>query len=129
MSDEKKLTGPRNAGIILNGLEDGQLMIDMGVEFQRLGQQLLRIADHEGKAKGVLTLKIAMSAERGGVVQVATNIDVKEPKMARETSIRWILQDGNLSASNPRQTLLPLKEVSAPKAAVPHDAETGEVQG
>jgi hypothetical protein len=130
MSEEKKQSGPRNAGVILSGLEDGQLMIDLGVEFQRLGQQLMRIADHEGKAKGTLSLSLGMSAERGGVVTVHAAINVKEPKMARESSIRWLLPDGNLSASNPRQTLLPLKEVSAPRAAAPsHDEETGELRG
>lgn len=124
----KKASGPRNAGVILGTLEDGQLLIDLGVKFQRLGQELSRVADQAGKAKGTITLKINMSAESGGVVTIASDITVKEPQTPRQKSVRWLLSDGNLTNTNPKQTLLPLREVSGPEKRVQIDDETGEVR-
>ena len=127
--EKKKESGPRNAGVVLASLEDGQLLVDLGVKIQRLGQELGRVADHAGKSKGSIVLRLDMKAERGGVVTIHTDIKVTDPKPPREASIRWLLPDGNLSVSNPKQQLLPLREVPKAKDAVPHDAETGEVQG
>lgn len=106
----------RSFGQVLQSLEDGQLVDDLSIAIRDLNAKLQRQAEAQGKAKGELVLKIKLQADAGGTVQVDGEIVTKEPKPARARSVMWLTKDGNLSADNPRQTKLPLREIKAPEA-------------
>ena len=110
-------TSIRTFGQLVQSLEDGQLVADLGDKLQDLNGKIARSAESIGKAKGELTLKIKLNAEIGGTVQIDSEITVKEPKMPRARSVMWLNKDNNLSAENPKQTKLPLREVPPAAAA------------
>lgn len=120
----------RGFGLLIQQLEDGQLVDDLGTKLQELNTKLARQAAARGKAKGELILKLKLSADEGGTVQIDGEITMKEPKPARQRTVLWLAKGDVLATENPRQVKLPLKEVPAARAAraVPHDAETGEVR-
>jgi hypothetical protein len=120
----------RNFGQLLQGLEGGQLLVDLGDKLAELNGKLVRVAGAQGKAKGELVLKVKLNADAGGTVQIDAEITCKEPKLVRERTVLWLTQDAILTPDNPKQVKLALREVAAPKAAraVPaYDRETGEV--
>ena len=108
----------RSFGALIQSLEDGQLVSDLGDQLQALNEKLARVAESTGKAKGELHLKLKLSADAGGTVQLDAEIVCKEPKAGRARSVLWLTKDNNLSGENPKQTKLPLREVPvADKAA------------
>lgn len=118
----------RGFGHLLQDLEGGQLMSDLGDKLQELNWKILRCADAQGKAKGELILKVKLNADHGGAVNVDAEIAIKEPKLTRERTVLWLTKDATLTGDNPKQTKLPLREVPAVKVPreVPNDAQTGE---
>lgn len=106
----------RNFGGLLQNLEDGKLIADLGVELEGLNAKLLRETQGGGKAKGELRLTLKLAADGAGIVQIDGEITVKAPKPARQRSVMWMTKEGSLATENPRQTKLPLREVAPPPA-------------
>jgi hypothetical protein len=113
------------AGLVGN-LEDGQLANDLGDALHRLNLQILKQAEAVGKAKSEITLKLKLSADSGGTVQIDADFKVKEPQPVRARSVHWLSKEGHLCTSNPKQTKLPLREVPRAPAAKQPGQATGE---
>jgi hypothetical protein len=131
---------PKAFGVIFSQLEDGQLSLDATTRLAELCAELSRQADATGKAKGTLTLKLKITAERGGVVDIDADVAIVKPKLPRHRSVMWVNPKGALSNENPKQLSLGVRDVSRPaeekprdvpgtKAATAHNVETGEVAG
>ena len=131
---------PKAFGVIFSQLEDGQLQLDATARLAELCAELSRQADATGgKVKGTFTLKIKIAAERGGVVDIDSDIAIVKPKAPRHRSVMWLNAKGALSNENPKQLSLGVRDVSKPAEApreapapkdraVGHDEETGEIQ-
>ena len=105
----------RGFGQLLQNLEDGQLLVDLGDKLQRLNDELSKQAENVGKAKGELTLKLKLSCDQGGTVMIDSDIVVKEPKAPRARTVCWMTKGNVLANENPKQTKLPLREVTFSK--------------
>lgn len=116
----------RHFGGLLQTLEDGQLMNDLGDKLAELNGKLQRHAAAMGKAKGELRLTLKMAADGQGIVQIDGEIVTKEPKPARSRSVLWLSKEGNLTPENPRQTKLALREVSKPSEPIDAGAESAK---
>jgi hypothetical protein len=114
---ENKDEGVRGFGPLLAALEEGSLHEDASVQLRDLNAKLMLHAEHYGKGVGLITLKIKLTASRGGSVDIDGDVTTKAPKAVRSRSVMWFTKGGNLSAKNPRQQELPLRDVSAPKTA------------
>lgn len=76
--------------------------------------ELVRSVDEHRKAGSiVLTIKVAPNND-GQTVTVTDKLKVTAPEGDRGAAIFFVDGDGNLSRRNPRQTELPLREVSRP---------------
>jgi hypothetical protein len=106
----------RSFGALMQSLEDGQLHADLSDKLHELNGKLVRHAESTGKAKGELVLKLKFNADNGGTVEIDCDLTIKEPKPARSRSVMWLTKESHLSAENPKQTKLPLREVAQPKA-------------
>jgi len=106
---------PKGFGLFLTQLEDGRLQSDATTRLAELCTELSRQADATGgKVKGSFTLKIKMTAERGGVVDIDSDIVIVKPKPPRLRSVMWLNARGALSNENPKQMHLGLRDVSGP---------------
>ena len=106
--------GPRGFAVLLQQVDEGQLHTDASKELHRVTKELLEWArTYQRDAKGSLTLTIGLNVDPSGVVDVVGDIKAKVPAPRRQRSTMWITKGGNLSAENPRQQKLPLREVPA----------------
>lgn len=112
-TDEKKQGGPRNFGVFLAQLEDGQFLADIGEEVHRAHGDLAKLAEHHNKARGKVTLELEITHNANGVVDVIAGYKIALPKTKRERSTFWTTADGNLDNKNPKQAALPFKDVNA----------------
>lgn len=99
-------------GDIINQLEDGQFSQDLHNAARDLVLYLEEVAHQTGgKAKGTINLKLVFSKE-DNALRIASDLDVKKPKMPRVKSIAWTDQNGNLSRFPPQQLqMLNIKSV------------------
>jgi hypothetical protein len=108
----------RNFGGLLQSLEDGQLLVDLGRKLDELTIKMMLEANATGSATGELRLTVKLKADGHGIVQADSKIDMKEPKPARAKSVLWMTLEGKLTAENPKQIKLPLREVVRPENPV-----------
>lgn len=108
-----KEEGPHSFSRFLAELGDGDAEGEISYQLHELGKRLQEHAHARGdKVKGALTLKFGFVAEPSGVVGIAYDIVVKEPKRRLAPAVMWLTKGGNLSPFNPKQQKLPLREVS-----------------
>ena len=112
---DKPEEGARSYATLVGQLGEGTLNAELSEDLHALVKRLEAHAYDFGKAKGVITLALAVEIDREGVVTVDPDIKVKAPKPARRKGRYWLTPGGNLTPDNPKQTQLPLREV--PKAA------------
>jgi hypothetical protein len=113
--------GIRSAAVFLTHVADGTCHADLSRELRDLGMRLVEEAQRrDAKVKGELVLKLSFTTSPGvaGVTEVAYDIKVKVPPAKRPTGTMWITRAGNFSQENPRQTVLPLREVGGGPAPV-----------
>lgn len=121
-AEEAKDEGPRNFGVFLSHVDDGDAVIACSQEMHDLMVALSEEADRtQGTAKGALTLKLDFKVEHSGVVGVTYSIATKEPTPARGGSVFWLSGGKNLVVENPRQKKLPF-DVSRPAVEETRDA-------
>lgn len=108
----------RSFSALLNGLEDGNLVIDLTNKIQELNAKLAEEALNAGEARGELMLKLKCSCDQGGTVSIECEVKLTEPKPKRQRTVLWLDAHHKLVARNPRQQLLPLREVPAPKPPI-----------
>ena len=95
----------------------GDFLAEIGTELKSVNEKLSTLASQNGKAKGEITIKLAIKHEANGVVEVHPDLKVKLPSVVRGKSVFWATEGGGLAANDPRQQSLPLREVPAPAAA------------
>lgn len=105
--------GPRSFSTLLGQLADGEAERDLSEQLLELTKKIQDEALARGsEAKGALSLKIAITADHKGVATVTYVVDVKHPKRRTSAQLYWLTKGGNLTPENPRQTKLPLRDVS-----------------
>lgn len=113
--------GPRSFSTLLGQLADGEAERDLSEQLLELTKKIQDEALARGdEAKGSLSLKIVITADHKGVATVTYTVDVKHPKRKTSAALYWLTKAGNLTPENPRQTKLPLRDVSS--ARVVRDA-------
>jgi hypothetical protein len=113
--DDQPLTDPiRPFTATLAMLEGGQFQHDAADQLRDLCAALSEHDAQHGKAKGVLTITLNFSME-GGVVDAVADLKVKAPKLKREKTIFWLDRNNGLTQQNPKQTVMDLRSVPAPK--------------
>lgn len=110
---------PRSFGHFFGMLDDEQAQATASRELHDLLKVLREeaVARH-GTVKGTLTLKIDLKCDELEQVEATYAIDTKEPKRKSSKSLYWLDRKGFLTVENPRQQVLPLREVSAQGAAL-----------
>ncbi len=89
----------------------GEFLSEMGETLRDTNDKLSSIAARGSKAKGVVTITLAITHEESGLVTVQPDLKVKLPPTVRAKAVFWADADGTLVNKDPRQTELPLREV------------------
>lgn len=70
---------------------------------------------------GTLTLKVSIKPAAGDAVAITDDVTVKAPQADRGAALFFTDARGNLSRRNPRQTELPLRDLSRPDSKPAQD--------
>lgn len=114
--NEENETMPRSFAVFLTQCREGALHSEASAQLAKLLTEMKRVAQSAGKAKGVLTMTLAFELE-DGVVEVTGDVKTKEPKLPTGRAVFWLDESNHLVTENPRQTKLPIRDVSAPTTA------------
>lgn len=114
--------------LLLARLEGGLLHAELSGQLNELNGQLATLAAQNGKAKGAVTLKLSLTHQRNGMVEVTADVKTDAPKVPRESSIFFVTEGSNLSVDNPKQPSLPLRSVESPQAPPREVAGAGETR-
>lgn len=117
MDDTTDGGNPQAFLTLLRAAEDGTLLAELGDQLTELvGTLHQEQTARGGKPKGALSVTFAFSLDRDGIMDVAADVKVKEPKTERSRTIFYRLNDNTLSPNNPKQLTmdLPPREVAAP---------------
>lgn len=94
-------------------ITDTLRMIDNGVfidiSSDKLNQVIKRV-DETGKA-GKLTITLDIKPARAGAMNIVPNVTAKLPEAKADPTLLWITPDFNLTAENPNQQKLDLRQV------------------
>lgn len=99
----------RQATELIGALERGELAADLTEEIARVVQGCQEAAERTGKAKGLVTLKLAIEVE-GKTATIEGSIEGKPPKLPRERTLYFVSNDGTLSTEHPQQTDMFIRE-------------------
>lgn len=115
MAEEKI---PGFAGL-MQRLDEGAILAECSDELRRVTLELSELADATNSPrKGTLTLVLSITARPNATVDVHAEVKAKTPRAPRAGSTFWATAGGGLSAANPRQDRLPIRDVDAVKPAV-----------
>ena len=115
--------GARAVATSLLAWEEGEFHASISRELQQLNSKLREHAKLRGKANGEIVLTIKLDCDEYDVVGLTTSYKVKAPIPPRRKTTMWLTPGGNLTAANPKQTLLPLQAVPSPATAEDPDTE------
>ena len=116
MSNDEKdpKEGARSFAFMLHHINDGGFHSELSETLQKVIAQLRDHAEAHTVGKGSMTIKLNFTVEKDGIVSVDTDVATKLPKEKRGRSVFWTTEGNNLTAENPRQQRLPIRDVSAP---------------
>jgi hypothetical protein len=124
-NETRRGEGPRHFARFLEGLGDGDAVNELSEQLFKLTTKLQDESLARGdKVAGMLTFKLAISADPRGNVGMVYDIELKEPKPKRVPAIGWLTKGGNVTFEHPKQLKMPLHEVADPDD---YNLETGEV--
>lgn len=116
---------PRAFAEFLLKVADGDAHEQLSQDLFELSKVIVAQSRAQVKAvKGSLTLKINLVGD-GNVLDVSYEIDRKEPKPRRPTSVFWVDKFGNFAEHDPKQTELGFREVGRTRAAREAAEDTG----
>ncbi|MFC4668366.1 hypothetical protein ACFO5X_07365 [Seohaeicola nanhaiensis] len=75
-------------------------------------------ADHGGKPKGSLTLKLSYQLNKSGDVTISGEYEVKRPKVPPAAGVAYVGEDGQLTLHSPMLTRMTIRDATAPERAV-----------
>lgn len=115
--------GARSFSVLLQNIGEGTFHAELSETLHELNKKLAAHAYDNAKAKGSLTISLAIEVDREGLVTIVPDVKTKAPTPLRKKGRYWLTAGNNLSPENPKQQKLPLSEVPAPKTrdAVPGD--------
>jgi len=122
--------GSRSFAYIIQHVADGEAHREASAVLQELIKTISdRARLSNSDASGEMTVKFKLTVDPRGVADVVYDVSSKLPRVKKVASTMWVTRGGNLSVDSPRQTRLPLMDVSAPTNEVRNiDPETGEVR-
>ena len=102
----------RNFSTLLSSLEDGQLHSELS---EAITEVVAAIQDHARDIGGKPKIDFKMDS---GMIEIISDLKVSKPKPVRSKTMLWATPDNNLTARNPKQHELPLRDVTASSSAV-----------
>ena len=110
--------GARSFTRFMDLLDDGRAVPVISQQLQKLLVELKEQAEKNNTDKrGLLVLKLAFEVNEVGQVDVVYQCDTKAPTEKHGRSVYWLTEGANITADNPKQQRLPLRDVPAPKYA------------
>jgi hypothetical protein len=111
---EEKDEGPRSFAVFLRQIAGGDAEMEASAELQELIRNIRAQAAYNRKAiAGKFTIDLKIACDETGAATIGYEIKTKAPKPKTAPSIFWVTKSGNLTASNPRQMTLGVREVPA----------------
>ena len=105
--------GPRSFTRQLEQISNGDLVAAASSEMHELLKAIKNEALLRRRAvKGAFTLKLTFSVEPNGIVDINPSIQTKRADRKLARGMMHLTPGGNLTAENPRQAKLPLREVT-----------------
>ena len=125
---EEKYDVTRSFGTFMPHVDDGAFDVECTQQLTELLSALEEQALSTCREKsGSITVKLAFTVDEKGHATVHGDVGIKKPKPKRGGSHLWLLK-GKLSARNPRQVELPLRDVSKPTVIADPAAAAKEVR-
>ena len=93
--------GPRSFSVFLRDLGNGTLETKASEEFHKLAQAVEAEARMRGKAKGTLTIKVAIDADDQGNGNIKFAVDSKEPTVIHNGGPAWFTKGSNVTLEPP----------------------------
>lgn len=112
---EAEGTAARSFAVLLAGIEAGRLNAEASDEMQKLTGELYTLANDVGKAKGTLTITLAIHAEDNGTVSILGTVKTKAPPQRHARSVYWVAPGNHLVKEDPKQEKLALRTVEGGK--------------
>jgi hypothetical protein len=101
----------RSFSTLISGLEDGALHDELTDEVRRIVAELHNVRMNQGgKPKASLAIKIEFKLD-SDVIEVSAETKAVLPKRVRNKTVLYATQDNNLTARNPKQGELTLRDV------------------
>lgn len=115
---ESKEEGPRSFSRFLHTLADGEAESTLSYQLHELMKRCQEEAiTRVGMVKGALSLKLRFAIDEHGHAEIAYDVAIKEPARKTSKGHFWLTKHGNLTAENPKQTKLPLRDVGGREPA------------
>lgn len=119
--------GARSFTRFMDLLDDGRAVPIISQQMQKLLVELKEQAEKNRTDKrGMLSLKLAFEVNEVGQVDVVYQVDTKAPSEKYGRSVYWLTEGANVTADNPKQQRLPLRDVPQPKYADNEQTEESE---
>lgn len=116
-TEDTEESGPRSFAVFIRTLADGEAEEAISGKLYELLAALREAAENKGgSAKGELTLKLSIAVDARDQVAIKYDVKTKEPAPDHPSAVMWLDKKGHITAENPRQQKLPLREV--PRAKV-----------
>jgi hypothetical protein len=110
--------GPNAFSVFISQLADGAAHSELSGELHELAKVLQDAAvTQAGTAKGELMLKLKLAIEPNGITAITYELTTKKPKAKRPSAVAWLSKGLNVVFQNPKQTIMPFRDVSAPAEA------------
>lgn len=94
---------------LLHAQEDGALMAELNERLVELVHTMHQEQTQRGgKPRGSLSIAFDLKLDHTGVMEVAADVKVKEPRTERSRSIFYRMADNSLSPNNPKQLTMDL---------------------
>lgn len=107
-------TGPRAFAVLLQQIADGDAHKQLSEDLQALIKVMtVRSREQCKTVAGALTFTLKLACDESGTLDLAYVIKRTEPQPKRARTVFWADKHGNMTAQNPKQIELGLRDVSS----------------